>query len=71
MIKIKANRPAKMGPVVKLMQLLIDKGMNEIAAYYNVFEKRFKVDLKNTNRITLGSYYLKSKLSFLTILPKL
>ena len=33
LIKMKANKPAKIGPVVKLMQLLIERGIYAMAAY--------------------------------------
>ena len=71
LIRIKAKMAENIGPVVKLIQLLIDRGIYDIAEYYILFENKLKADLKNTNKITLGSYFRKLKSVPLTSLPKI
>ena len=69
LIKMKERIAAKIGPVVKLIQLDIESGIYEMAEYYSDFEKRLKQDLKNTISILFLSYFLRSKSVLRTIFP--
>lgn len=69
LIRINERRAAKIGPVVKLMQLDIDRGMYAIAAYCRVLETKLSTDRMNTMAMVFLLYLRKSKFVLLKSLP--
>ena len=71
LIKIKAKIAAKIGPVVKLIQLDIDSGIYDIAEYCIALDIKLRADLPNTTIIILLLYFLRSKLVLRTNFPNM